>query len=200
MDQIVKNLPEKQETWGWSLGWEDPLEEHVATHSSILAWRIPWTEEPGGLQSMGSHRVRHWVTNAHTHTEIKTKQTSFSHPLNPKTSKGMTVHLRVWRYDEEKRCHGAPFCWLLGGGGWLEQDSGWHSPWALLEARAVREALPSATSAPSEPAAWRMALVPVHTCTISRASTSLPASCPRALPRPWEFSEPVFKAARKCRI
>ena len=44
---------------GASLGWEDPLEKEVATHSSILAWRIPWTEEPGGLQSMGSHRVRH---------------------------------------------------------------------------------------------------------------------------------------------
>ena len=43
----------------WSLGWEDPLEEGMAAHSSILAWRIPWTEEPGGLQSMGSHRVRH---------------------------------------------------------------------------------------------------------------------------------------------
>ena len=42
-----------------SLGWEDPLAEGMATHSSILAWRIPWTEEPGGLLSMGSHRVRH---------------------------------------------------------------------------------------------------------------------------------------------
>ena len=50
------------ETWVWSLGWEDPLEEGIATHSSILAWRIPWTEEPGGLQSMGSQRVGHdWV-------------------------------------------------------------------------------------------------------------------------------------------
>ena len=55
--QRVKNLPAMWETWVQSLGWEDPLEEGVATHSSILAWRIPWTEEPGGLQSMGSHRV-----------------------------------------------------------------------------------------------------------------------------------------------
>ena len=58
----VKNLPtvqELQETWIQSLGWEDPMEEDMATHSSILAWRIPWTEEPGGLQSMGSHRVGH---------------------------------------------------------------------------------------------------------------------------------------------
>ena len=51
--QTVKNLPTMQETWLRSLGWEDPLEEGMATHSSILAWRIPWTEEPGGLQSMG---------------------------------------------------------------------------------------------------------------------------------------------------
>ena len=47
------------ETWVPSLGWEDPLEEEMATHSSILAWRISWTEEPGGLQSMGLQRVRH---------------------------------------------------------------------------------------------------------------------------------------------
>ena len=49
MVQTVKNLPEKQETWVQSLGLEDPLEKEMATHSNILAWRIPWTEEPGGL-------------------------------------------------------------------------------------------------------------------------------------------------------
>ena len=54
-----KNLPAVQEIQVQSLGWEDPLEKGMATHSSILAWRIPWTEEPGGLQSMGSQRVRH---------------------------------------------------------------------------------------------------------------------------------------------
>ena len=48
-----------QETRVQSLGWEDPLEKEMATHSSILAWEIPWTEEPGSLQSIGSHRVRH---------------------------------------------------------------------------------------------------------------------------------------------
>ena len=52
--QTVKNLPVMQETWVRSLDWEDPLEEEMATHSSILAWRILWTEEPGGLQSIGS--------------------------------------------------------------------------------------------------------------------------------------------------
>ena len=54
MAQTVKNSPAMQEAWAQALGWEDSLEEGMATHSSILAWRIPWTEEPGGLQSMGS--------------------------------------------------------------------------------------------------------------------------------------------------
>jgi len=57
--QTVKNLPAMQETQVQSLGWEDPLEKGMATDSSILAWRIPWTEEPGGLQSLGLQRVRH---------------------------------------------------------------------------------------------------------------------------------------------
>ena len=57
--QVVKNLPTKQEIWVLSLGWADPLEKGTATHSSIFAWEIPWTEEPSGLQSMGSKRVRH---------------------------------------------------------------------------------------------------------------------------------------------
>ena len=56
---VVKNLAAMQETWVQSLGWEDPLKKEMVTHSSILAWRIPWTEEPGGLPSMGSQRVRH---------------------------------------------------------------------------------------------------------------------------------------------
>ena len=57
--QTVKNLPAMQETWVRSLGQEDPLEKEMATHSSILAWRNPWIEEPGGLQSMGFQRARH---------------------------------------------------------------------------------------------------------------------------------------------
>ena len=57
--QMVKNLPAMQEIRVQSLGQEDPLEKGMATQSSILAWRIPWTEEPGGLQSMGSQRVGH---------------------------------------------------------------------------------------------------------------------------------------------
>ena len=57
MTQMVKNLPAMWETRVQSLNQEDPLEKVIATHSSILAWRIPWTEEPGGLQSMGSQRI-----------------------------------------------------------------------------------------------------------------------------------------------
>ena len=57
--QMVKNLPAMQETWVRSLSQEDLLEKRMATHSSILAWRIPWTEQPGGLQSMGSEKVGH---------------------------------------------------------------------------------------------------------------------------------------------
>ena len=57
--QMVKNLSAMQEIWVLSLGEIDPLEEEIATHSSIFTWKIPWTEEPGGLQSIGSHRVRH---------------------------------------------------------------------------------------------------------------------------------------------
>ena len=62
-----------QQTWIRSLSWEDPLEEGMATHSNILAWRIQWTEDPGGLQSMELQRVRHnWATNTHTHTHTHT--------------------------------------------------------------------------------------------------------------------------------
>ena len=57
--QMVKRLPAMRETWVRSLGGEDPLEKEMATHSSFLAWKIPWREEPGRLQSVGSQRVRH---------------------------------------------------------------------------------------------------------------------------------------------
>ena len=66
MAQLVKNLPAMQETWVPSLDWEDPLEEGMATHSDILAWRIPWTEEPGGLQSMGSQSWTRLSDSAHS--------------------------------------------------------------------------------------------------------------------------------------
>ena len=64
---MVKKLPAMQETWVRSLGQEDPLEKEMATHSSLLAWRTPWTEKPGGLQSRGSQRVGHAQSDrAHT--------------------------------------------------------------------------------------------------------------------------------------
>ena len=57
--QMVKSLPAMRETWDGSLDWEDTLKKEMATHSSFLAWNIPWTEDPGGLQSMGSQKVGH---------------------------------------------------------------------------------------------------------------------------------------------
>ena len=60
---VVKNLPEMQETWVRFLGWEDPLEKEMATHSSILAWEIPQIEEPGGLQAMGSKKSQKGLKN-----------------------------------------------------------------------------------------------------------------------------------------
>ena len=76
-----------QETEVQSMCWEDPLEEEMATHSNILAWRIPWTEEPGGLQSMGLQTVGHnWAsehTHTHTHTYTHMKEREESHiPLS----------------------------------------------------------------------------------------------------------------------
>ena len=77
--QMVKHLSAVQKVWVWSLGWEDPLEEEMATHSSIPAWRIPWTEEPGGLQSMGLQRVRHnWATNTTTTNYLGTVSCFFT--------------------------------------------------------------------------------------------------------------------------
>ena len=62
----MKNLPAMQENWVWSLGWEDPLEKGMATHSSILAWEIPWMEEPGRVKSLGSQTVGHdWAVNTY---------------------------------------------------------------------------------------------------------------------------------------
>ena len=69
-EAVMKNLPARQEAWIWSLGQKNPLEKRMATHSSILAWEIPQTEEPGGLQSMRSQRVGHdLATKQQQHSE-----------------------------------------------------------------------------------------------------------------------------------
>ena len=70
MAQLVKNLPAVQKTQVQSLGWEDPLEKGMETHFSILAWRIPWTEEPGVLQSVKLLRVRHDAATRHTYNVL----------------------------------------------------------------------------------------------------------------------------------
>ena len=75
MAQAVNNLPAMWETCVRSLGWEDPLENRMATHSSILAWRSPWTEEPGGLLSMGLQRAGHnRVTNTHKNSKTSERE------------------------------------------------------------------------------------------------------------------------------
>ena len=70
---MVKNLPEMQETWVRSLHWEDPLEKEMTTHSSILAWRIPWSEKPGRLQYLGLHRIRHDLATTPPQLEMVSK-------------------------------------------------------------------------------------------------------------------------------
>ena len=95
MAQRVKNLPAVRETWVRSLGGEDPLEKEIATYPSILAWEIPWTEEPGGLQFMQSQRVGHdWGTN--THIYIGNTFKALKSPRNFSTSPRSTLTL----YDE----------------------------------------------------------------------------------------------------
>ena len=88
---MVKPLPTMQETQVRSLGWEDPLEKEMASHSSTLAWKIPWTEEPGRLRSMGSQRVRHdWATSLQREkklTRFSELQRGFQHFLGFKEFK-----------------------------------------------------------------------------------------------------------------
>ena len=92
--QMVKCLPAMQETWVRSLGQEDPLEKEKATHSSILAWKIPWTEGPGRLQTMGLQRVGHnWVTSLfHTYicSVLDLPPTLLSHPSRSSQSTGLS--------------------------------------------------------------------------------------------------------------
>jgi len=98
---MVKNLPAMQETWVQSLGQEYPLKKGMATHSSILAWRIPWTEESGGLQSTGAQRVGHdWVPNIHTHTHTHVNYTSI------KMEKIQLSSVQLFSWSDSLRPHG----------------------------------------------------------------------------------------------
>ena len=98
--QMVKNLPAKQETWVLSLGWEDSLEEEMTTNSSILAWRISWTEEPGGLLSMGSRRVGHdWATNTFTFHFKYIQQAKSSSHENHHLGTGIYLHYNTTRFS-----------------------------------------------------------------------------------------------------
>ena len=100
MSQWIKNLSALQETQVQSLVWEDPLEEEMTTHSSTLAWKIPWTEEPGRLQSKGLQRVRHnWATK-HSHT-LKQPQSSVCHER---------AFPGVKREQAEGQRYPSPFC------------------------------------------------------------------------------------------
>ena len=82
--QTVKNPPAMQETWVCSQGWEDLLEKEKATHSSILAWRIPWTEQPGGLPSTGLQRLRHnWATFTLRKSVSRFLIASYQHGTHP---------------------------------------------------------------------------------------------------------------------
>ena len=95
-----KSPPAMQETWVWSLGQEDPLEEGVVTHCSTLAWGIPWTEEPGGVQSMGSQRDD-WAGDSFTFMGDSgrgkgTQITSCPYPGHPRWKADQSVHIGSW--------------------------------------------------------------------------------------------------------
>ena len=124
--QMVKNLPAVGEPWVWYLGWEDPLEEHMAIHCSILAWGIPWTEEPGRLQSTGSRRVGHDRVTKHSISNrrnivtssiktlrmvpIRKKKKNLKNKTNTRNPVGI-VFRGCFEWHERKRKQF--FCWSL---------------------------------------------------------------------------------------
>ena len=122
----VKNLPAMQETWVRSLGWEDALKEGTATHSSILAGRIPWTEEPCRLQFTGSHRVgHHWIdlARAHTHKILEGRETQeISHFCS------RVIHPFVCGAGQEMRKQIQKVFSLLSS--WNTKEGYWQSPCA----------------------------------------------------------------------
>ena len=115
MAQRVKNLPVRPETQVWSLGQEDPLGEGMATQSSILAWRIPWTEEPGGPQPMGSQRVRHDYQLIHTHHVIFTPEFRLKEVL---LHGKFQLRFRRIERGQSQRTALEPSCWEVA---WVSQ-------------------------------------------------------------------------------
>ena len=112
--QTVKNLPATRETWVQFLGWEHPLKKEMATHSSILAWRIPWTEESSGLQSVGLQIVGHdWAIHTHTHTHTQRRPYLMGFPGDS-----------WWRICLPKQ---KTRVWSLGGEDPLEEEAANHS-------------------------------------------------------------------------
>ena len=98
---VVKNLSAVQETWVQSLGREDPLEKGTATYSSILAWKIPWTEQPGELQSMGSQRMRHdWANKQHNRAWFRWHTLEIRFPSRCEFRSGWEL-----RGQQPHRCH-----------------------------------------------------------------------------------------------
>ena len=105
----VKNSPAMQEMQFQSLGWEDPLEEEMATYSSILAWEIPWTEEPGRLQAMGSQKFRHDLATKQQHRDIYIFMYQFSSvpqscltlcdPMN-RSMRGLPIHHQLPKFTQ----------------------------------------------------------------------------------------------------
>ena len=120
---VVNNLSAKQETWVQSLGQEDPLEKEMATHSTILSWRIPWTEEPGGLQSTGPQRIRHDLATKQQDIRavwsdlleglvLKLKLQSFGYPMRRAGSLEKT--LRLGKIEGRRRRGRQRMRWLGG--------------------------------------------------------------------------------------
>ena len=111
--QWVKNPPTMWETQAQSLGWEDPLEEGMATHSSFLAWRIPWTEEPSGLESIGPHRVQHgWRDLALVSSSpvfflcwipLKSQVQDYLGPCPKRIYRLMGETVKIWALDHNRR-------------------------------------------------------------------------------------------------
>ena len=104
--QMIKCLSTIQETWVQSLGWDDPLEKEMAIHSSTIAWKFPWTEEPGRIQSMGSQRVGHdWATSLSLSLYGREKQQTLR--LNKYPLKGTLSILKNWFQKRDSKVHGS---------------------------------------------------------------------------------------------